>query len=119
MAMSERRAPTIVNNYYPMVPGLRLSARREMSLRSKVHIGHAKHFGKARALSLSWGKDAPGASSLSAGGKEVALREHTTSLSAKRNPGEPAELGSKWALKPHPERGGLHAPGSRADTTVT
>lgn len=107
-----------MNNYYPMVPGLRLRAGREMSLRTKVRFGHAKHLGKAQALSLSWGKDAPGASSLSAGGKEVALREHTTSLSEKRNPGEPAELGSKWSLKPHPERGGLHAPGSRADTTV-
>lgn len=63
-----------MNNYYSMVPGLRLRAGREMSLRSKVHFGHAKHFGKTQALSLSWGKDAPGASSLSAGGKEVALR---------------------------------------------
>lgn len=89
-----------------------------MLLRSKVHIGHAKHFGKAQALSPSWGKDAPGASSLSAGGKEVALRELTTSLSEKRNPGEQAELGAKWALRPHPESWNLHAPCCRADTTV-
>lgn len=40
---------------------------------------------------------------MSAGGKEVALPERTTSLSEKCNLGDPAELGRKWALRSHPE----------------